>query len=82
MRVTVVPKPDPPIIGRAVLRNEDGHEVRLATRQQVVTTAEGQFSERRTLPKAPVPMMPPNSAAFDIRDNPVIQLQWVQAGIS
>ncbi len=65
--------------GRAVLRNEDGHEVRLATRQQVVTTAEGQFSERRTLPKAPVPMMPPNSAAFDIRDNPVIQLQWVQA---
>ncbi len=65
--------------GRAVLRNEYGHEVRLSTRQQVSTTAEGQFTERRMLPKAPVPMMPSNSAAFDIRDNPVIQLQWVEA---
>jgi len=65
--------------GRAVLRNEDGHEVRLSTRQQVATTAEGQFSEPRILPKAPVPMMPSNSAAFDIRDNPVIQLQWAEA---
>ncbi len=65
--------------GRAVVRNESGHEVRLSTRQQVAMTEEGQFTKPRTLPKAPVPIAPANSAAFDIRHNPVIQLQWANS---
>ena len=62
--------------GRAVLRNDAGQQIRLATRQQVSTTDEGSFTERRRIPEAPVPVAPMNNAAFDIRNDPVIQLNW------
>ncbi|MEN8165332.1 MAG: hypothetical protein ABFS37_14470, partial [Acidobacteriota bacterium] len=62
--------------GRAVLRNDAGQQIRLATRQQVSATDEGSFSERRQIPEAPVPVAPMNNAAFDIRNDPVIQLNW------
>lgn len=62
--------------GRAVLRNDMGQQVRLATRQQVSATSEGSFGERRQIPKAPVLLTPVNNAAFDIHNDPVIQLHW------
>lgn len=62
--------------GRAVLRNDAGQQLRLATRQQVATTNDGSFAERRRIPAAPVPVAPMNNAAFDIRHDQIIQLNW------
>lgn len=62
--------------GRAVLQNEQGQTVRLVTRQQVSTTDAGAFSDRLQIPEAPRPITPVNNAAFEIRNDPVIQLRW------
>jgi len=62
--------------GRAILRNQSGEQIRLATRQQVVASEEGRFEEPRRIPSPPRPLAPVNNAAFDIRDNPVIELKW------
>lgn len=62
--------------GRATLRNDAGEQLRLATRQQVATGTDGSFAERKQIPAAPVPVAPMNNAAFDMRNDPVIQLNW------
>ncbi len=65
--------------GRAILRNDTGQQIRLGTRQQIAATTGGSFRERQQIPKAPDLLGPVNNAAFDIRDDPLIQLQWSEA---
>ncbi len=62
--------------GRAVLHNDLGEQIHLLTRQQVSTAVGGSFTEKLKIPRAPAPVTPVNNAAFDIRDDPVIQLNW------
>jgi len=62
--------------GRAVLRNDTGQQIHLLTRQQVSTAIDGSFTGKRKIPMAPAPVTPVNNAAFDIHNDPVIQLNW------
>lgn len=66
--------------GRALLRNREGEEVRLVTRQQVAATEEGSFTESQQIPVTPELVSPVNNAAFDLEQQPIIELAWQSRG--
>jgi hypothetical protein len=62
--------------GRARVRNTQGEEVVVSTREQVAADKVGSFSETRRIPYPPAPLSPQNNAAFDTIENPIVELLW------
>jgi len=62
--------------GRATVKNPQGQEMVLANREQVAASVEGTFSEKTKIPPPPLPISPKNNTAFDLGENPTINLKW------
>ncbi len=62
--------------GGATLESSSGRTLRVGNREQVETLGEGEFSTKRRIPKAPVPLEPMNNAGFDLRADGIISLRW------
>ncbi len=62
--------------GGATLESSSGSTLRVSNREQVEASGEGEFSTKRRIPRAPVPLEPMNNAGFDLRTDGIIPLRW------
>jgi hypothetical protein len=61
--------------GSATVKNPQGEEMVISSREEVVANPQGNFSPKQTIPSPPIPIEPINRE-FDIVRHPVIELKW------
>jgi len=62
--------------GGARVRGTQGSEVMLGSREQVSAQSDGTMSEKRRIPRPPIPLEPVNNAGFELIDSPLFDLRW------
>lgn len=62
--------------GAARVRNRQGDEVLVSSREVVAADPSGRFSSKQRLPDPPSPLEPSNNAAFDLVRQRVIAIRW------
>jgi len=70
--------------GGARVRNPEGGEVTLASRERIAARSDGSFSKKARLPEPPRMLAPENNAGFDVESRSTVELRWqlARAGLT